>query len=292
MIYMKLRETGGFIYKAIYYSLIPKAVRNRVSFLHSPRYLQTDVFGISFPKCGRTWLKLILGKTFALHYDINLEVDVQTISDLHEHQADIPYIRFKHDNFRRLAENPETSPTREGFYSGKSILYLYRDPRDVTVSWYHHTTKRNNEFDGDFDDFIDKYSYGPEVIARFYNRWSRKLDELPETFSLRYESLHLEPFPVLKEVFKFLNHSQISDETIQQAYNFSSFNNMRKMEKNQESNSFRLQPGDPDDHNSYKTRKGKIGSYKEELNEQQVKKLNNLFKNNLDSMYLKHYDFS
>ena len=66
----------------------------------------------------------------------------------------------------------------------------------------------------------------------------------------------------------------INDEEISEAIKFSSFKNMRKMEEEDKFNSNKLRAVNKSEQESYKTRKGKVGGYKEYFEEKETEFLN------------------
>src|SRR5688572_7569791 len=56
-----------------------------------------DVFLISYPKCGRTWLRVMLEKTLQLHFDCP-EIDLVKSNFSIPPKPGIPIIRVAHDD--------------------------------------------------------------------------------------------------------------------------------------------------------------------------------------------------
>jgi hypothetical protein len=81
-------------------------------------------------------------------------------------------------------------------------------------------------------------------------------------------------FNQAKRVLEFLGLEEIIDSEIELAIDFSSFDNMRKMEARDKFKVKRLRPGNKEDRESYKVRKGKIGGYTDYLTETDIKTLN------------------
>ena len=63
----------------------------------------------------------------------------------------------------------------------------------------------------------------------------------------------------------FIGETEICDKSVQSSVQAGSFDNMRKAELGMSSKTSALKPRDANDQNSFKKRKGVIGSYKEEL---------------------------
>ena len=96
---------------------------------------------------------------------------------------------------------------------------------------------------------------------------------------LTYEDLKKDAFKEVSRLLDFME-IRINPHNLRQAIEFSSFSNMQNMEKAGQFADPRLIPGDKDNVNSFKVRKGKVGNYKEELNEADVEHVNqNIAKN-------------
>ena len=69
-----------------------KSGNNQEGFLVKPNNKDGDVFIISFPKSGRTWLRLLLGKLFALHFKLEIteELDLLLFEKLASICPDLP----------------------------------------------------------------------------------------------------------------------------------------------------------------------------------------------------------
>ena len=103
----------------------------------APAGIRSDVYILSFPKCGRTWLRMMLAKAFAL-------IDGEDVSDYFT-SAPAPdrnmRIIFDHEDSGGLSayDALETDKTK---YKNEKVLFLVRDPRDVMVSYYFQMTRR------------------------------------------------------------------------------------------------------------------------------------------------------
>jgi hypothetical protein len=100
---------------------------------------------------------------------------------------------------------------------------------------------------------------------------------------VRYEDLHENPHHELRRVLDFLGVSH-RDEVINEAVNCCSFEKMRNLEKTQQFD-MKLKPANPEDEESYKTRKGKVGGFVEYLNEQEIAYINRLINETLSDFY-------
>ena len=132
---------------------------------------------------------------------------------------------------------------------------MARDSRDALVSAYFHNKVRNSAVRDDLSitDWAAKTDYF-ERLMRFYSIWADNRD-VPTRFMLvRYEDLHEDPLHELRRVLTFLGVADATDEGVEAAVAYASFDKMRRMEENDRFNSFRLCPVRKGDEDSYKTR--------------------------------------
>jgi hypothetical protein len=230
---------------------------------------RSDVVCASFPKCGRTWLRVLIGKAVCTNHGVDdqLVFDYQALS----RQAGVAMPFFTHD----LASNTEGRHFRDleadkSRYGKKKVLFLHRDPRDVMVSSYSHATRRKNLFSGTISEFIRDPHYGIEKILTFYAHWE-KAQDVPLGFHLvRYADLHAKPAEALGGVLRFLGE-KVEDEAVAEAIEFASFSQMKKMEQAEYFKSSKLRAANPNDTESFKARKGVEGGYREALGEEDRK---------------------
>ena len=258
--------------------------RSAVSSPNSPResyppawlnYL-TDVYVLSYPKCGRTWLRLMLGKVLALRFGVE-NMDLLEVEALTLLLPEVSRIKISHDDCPHLktADELSTSKTR---YRDKKVILLVRDPRDVMVSCYFQATKREDYYQGSMSSFIRDERYGIDGLIHWLNVWSRNRS-VPSAFLLvRYEDMHTDTESQLRRIVDFVGLDGIDDGIIRQAVQFASFNNMRRMEAEDTLGSARLKPGNPDDPETYKVRRGKVGGYVDYLSVKDVGYLNEKIK--------------
>jgi hypothetical protein len=223
---------------------------------------------ISYPKCGRTWLRVMLAKTLALHFEDPREVVFEPKDVIRNVNQSGPRIRFTHDRVARYTfealERPEKGYCR---YRRKRVIFLVRDPRDVLISLYFHLSHRRL-FEGvpsDISQFIRHPLYGAEKAIRFMQGWW-KHRHVPLDFHLvRYEDLHRDTATELRRVLLFMDLGDISGKTIQASVNYADFDSLRRMSVNELREVDKIAPTDPQNPESFKMRRGKVGTYSEYL---------------------------
>lgn len=208
------------------------------------RKLNNSAIIISFPKSGRTWLRVMLD-----HLDIHVK---------YTHAGSDHHLR-KHMDGLIVSEK----------YNIQRILFMIRDPRDTAVSGYFQATKRLNIYSDELSKFIRDPKHGLEKIIRFNILWLEASSEINNFNLIEYEHLHVDTKCEVNRIATFLTGKKYDDSIIANAVTYGSFDNMRKLETSnagtkQYGNA--LSPGKLDDFNSYKTRKGKVGGWEDYFN--------------------------
>ncbi|MDI4637799.1 MULTISPECIES: sulfotransferase domain-containing protein [Halomonadaceae] len=224
---------------------------------------------ISYPKSGRTWLRAIIGKFISLKYGIDesrmLEVEELT------RELGLNPVKFDHDQSAMLQRKhyKEILAKREE-YCQKKVLLLTRDIKDTLVSAYFQATKRINIFNGSISDFLYDDHLGAYKILSFYKSWIQSKHIPGEIMVASYEDLHSNTHFTVKKILNFIGISSIDENMLAEAIHHCSFDNMKKMEKNQYFSTSALRAANTNDNDSYKVRSGKVGAYHEHLSDDDI----------------------
>src|SRR5262245_36871036 len=229
----------------------------------SPSLFRTrdaDVFVLSFPKCGRTWLRVMLSK-----YILDLKgqepgdlVDVYSISK----RAGLPGVTFDHEDSYCTIEGAcdESLETNQTRYRNRRVAFLVRDPRDVMVSYYVYCTKRAGVYQGTISQFIRDSRFGIDIYLRYLQIWEANR-HVPKAYQLfRYEDLRAQDVAGFTQLLEFAG-IPVDEGLVRKTVEFGSFSNMQRMEAKKEFTNNILTPSDPADTETFKVRKGKIGDY-------------------------------
>ena len=247
-----------------------------------------DVIITSFPKSGRTWIRVLIGKYLAEYVGIDKKMNYDKLINLPlfaDLFPEIPRIGYGHGNNSGFSTPEKLNPIREVHKTVKIIL-LIRDPRDTLVSHYFSRTKRtkNKPYKGSISDFIYEKKGGFDTIIRFYNIWESKKDFPLDFLLVRYEDLHADTEKELKKIIEFTG-LPVNEDMIKNAVNFASFSNMRKIETSEATVSVALKPGNINDTSSFKTRKGKIGDYINHFSKEEIEYLTDKMKKELSPFF-------
>ena len=239
-------------------------------------------------KSGRTWLRVMLSHLYHLRYDIPA-TEVLKFDNLHGLEPAIPKICFTH-----RIEWPSFSlgGGTVRIPSEKRVLFLVRDPRDVAVSFHFHVVHRASERELyrkgiseearslSLYDFMVHPELGVPRVIRFMNEWYAALPQFSNAKLVRYEDLRARTEEQLAEVVAFLDQD-FDEELIRKATSFASFENLSRKESENFFEDDRLQPRSPDNPETFKVRRGKIGGYRDYFDEEQVRTLDGLVRGTL-----------
>ena len=247
----------------------------------SYHYLISKIIGcyiISFPKSGRTWLRMLLAQAISMKTGKRLTLDVykMTFGSKIINVATDP----RPGNYSSF--NPDKLKIPKQF-KNKKIIFLVRDPRDVVVSYFFEWTKRRKLiYEKGLSDFI-KEDFTLKQIVSYMNLWAEQMNKRENQFlMIKYENIHKNPRRELNRMLNFLK-IEISENTKHEAVINSSFDNMFGMEKGEIfKGDHRLQPTNKEDRESYKMRKGKIGDHLNHFSKSDLDYVNNVIRNNLN----------
>jgi len=206
-----------------------------------------------------------------LYYNLPLDPTNFNFLTLH---PNAPKIIFTHDFINPIwGTVQDLSKEKKRFY-GKKIVLLFRDPKDTMVSAYFQKTKRASEdknpsFNGTISEYIHSDIGGLETFLHFYKYWFDEKKNFDEFYLLNYNDFHKNQHKEFQKLLCFLGIG-LDEIKISQTIEFSSFDNMHKMEKSNEFKVDLLKPVDVNDSNSFKTRKGKVGGYVDYLTQEDI----------------------
>tara|TARA_Y100000034_G_scaffold82049_1_gene98349 strand:- start:967 stop:1821 length:855 start_codon:yes stop_codon:yes gene_type:complete len=201
---------------------------------------------VSFPKCGRTWVRMVLAKL--------LQIQGKSVKD--------------YEMIYTVHKDPDDVEGRLG--KTCNIVFLKRDPGDVILSYLHMILNENHVSglrlrtpDGQEKHFSEVYPkkqvlwhafkamhtvryLNPQSnkerslykerasiynIVRYYNLWETSLRGIDNSLVLKYEDLLENPVAQFTNLVKFLDF-ECTDEELKEAIEFSSFENMKKIDNN------------------------------------------------------------
>lgn len=217
---------------------------------------------VSFPKSGRTWLRVMLDK-------LNLPMRYTHAGSGYDVSCHFNDLKIDKKGLFRLRVLPLP-------FFQRRILFLYRDPRDTAVSGYFQKTVRlgsSNEIS--MPDFIRDPHLGVEKIIVFNLLWLERGCKMKKFKSVGYEALRAHPVKGLASITKWLRPgSAFALSSIEGVVQESSFQKMREQEekgdlsKQYDKKIFGGTVADNPD--SYKVRRGKVGGYVDYFSEKDL----------------------
>ncbi|MGB3297256.1 MAG: sulfotransferase domain-containing protein [Phormidesmis sp.] len=244
--------------RPLYESELQKHLRERQS---------ADYLLLSLTNCGRTWLRVILGRAMQLHdsadgSNILEDVNLHDLFSFSERLPTLPSIKPMHEKYRQFGNR----------YLQQKVILLVRDPRDAIVSRYHqHKDELNKKLGvNSLDEYVCQ---GDDLAAyiQFYNDWQTHRHSAKDLLVVRYEDMKSNTFESIQRAANFLELS-LTPAEISEAIDYASFQNMRKMELKggDQVRTKVMSARDVSDPDSFKVRKGAIGGYKTELSPESV----------------------
>ncbi len=238
-----------------------------------------DFVVVSAPKCGRTWLRVLLSGYFQSHHTLP-EGEILGYDNFNQMNPAIPRIRFTHDRYVSCYTGNHES--KHNYYD-KKVLLLVRDPRDVAVSNYHQWKHTVNPYKIKFHklppdrekislfDYVMNEEYGIPRTLRFYNLWQKELPKIRNHLVVRYEDMRADTAGELLRILEFFG-CEIAETDVAHALEYASLDNMRKLETSNDlsSSNRRLAPKDINNPDSFKVRRGKVGGYRDYFTEQEL----------------------
>lgn len=226
--------------------------------------LHDDLYLVSFPKSGITWLMYLMA-------NINLKMSgIERRATFLNVETLIPDIHATKQIKEEILPFPgcriiKSHSTYNPYYN--RIIYLVRDPRDVMVSYYHFA-KNLNMFNGDISGFIHSKEFGIELWCHHIESWFSDIIASQYINFIRYEDLKVDAGSILSHIYTLLGY-ELPESVLDHAVKNSTFDIMKKDEEYYSRLNLTLNP-------EFKfVRKGKAGSYKEELTDDDIQFINN-----------------
>lgn len=233
--------------------------------LRDQRLLKSaDVVVVSFPKSGRTFLRVLLSHLYHLKHGLDDRLLLE-FDNLHQMNHNIPRVFFTHDG--DAMRTPDRIAVAGSRYSGKQLVLLTRHPADVAVSRFYHLRHRSRDAarrklsEQPLEEFIWTRSGGIPSITTFLNAWHNTGAGHERFCACRYEDLIDTPVKSLERLSELLGIGATLEQ-IHKTIEFSSIENMRSNERSDFFGSDRLRARDSKNDSSAKVRSGKALGYR------------------------------
>lgn len=258
---------------------------------------RADVLVIVHPKSGGTWFRIMLSRLYQMKYGLPARQIVKS-DELYNRNHSLPRFLFTNGHYtyegtvKELFSGGAPGPD----FDRKKAIFLARHPCDVAVSWYLQFTKRISAHKKELInhtlehpvrrdeismwDFVTHEELGLPALIEFLNAWERDISRMSHGLIVRYEDFRTHPEATLKRVTDFIGEG-FTDDEIQEAVDFASFDNLRKLEH---TNYFRnsgmslINANDPD---TFKVRRGKVGGYRDYFTAEQIAQMEDMVRTRL-----------
>lgn len=263
--------------------------------LEARRLRHADAVVVSFGKAGRTWLRVMMSHFYKVKFGLARE-ELIGFDNLHRQNAAIPRILFTHDNY--LGDWTGNRESKED-YRGRPVVLQVRHPADTAVSQYHQWSHRMRPHKKLLNDYpphgtdISRFEFvmgdggGIPKIVRFMNSWAEAARRLENVLVVRYEDLRSHTAGELGRVLAHVG-TPGDEASIQDAVDYASFEKMRARESKgevAEGSGTRLTAADPSNPDSFKTRRAKVGGYRDDFEADELASIDDYIDTHLDPVF-------
>lgn len=209
---------------------------------------------VSFPKSGRTWLRVMLDK-------LNLKYEYD-----HGEITEEMKFAFYEKKMTKYAMNKS------------QCIYMIRCPLDTIVSWYFQMVvrRKNRTMPQEINKFCIKNIQ--KVIDHHLSVLENK-KSFKSFHIISYEKLKQNGVEEIKSLLDFCNKPTSYDE-IKKVYEECEFEKMKMFHKSKEHSGKNYALHSDNGPEAQKVRKGKIGGYVDYLTEDTIKELNKILEKN------------
>lgn len=271
-----------------------RKIKRRKRYLEIVNDLPENVI-VSYPKCGRTWLRAIINSSFYFQFpqfaEEGFDQDVKSLMHLSTLDNTFPPLQMTHDGKPMYHHHGELYKYKREYYD-RNVLLLTREPKDTLISWYFHLTERDqkNKISKENLDLSSIYAFlmneygGIKTYIQFYNLWLAELKKMKSHKVVRYEDIRKDPVEQVVEIFRFFGVESIGHEAIKQAVDKNELQKMKNRERQNLYNSdvIGVKNEQTSNENAFKVRRGKIGGFKDYLSTQEIEAIDSIIKKNLN----------
>lgn len=225
-----MKKLGMYKYKDV---TLPEFVVNKLENIENFETSSEDIWVVSFPRSGTTWLQEIV-------YLIQNKVDTLYAQSKFL-DTRFPYLEFMIPGIEevekmsppRLIKShlPYSMLPKSVHEKNPKIIYIARNPKDVVVSYYYFVRLLYpvTRYDGEFKDFFDLFIHDKVMYAPWWRHveefWDRRHDD--NILFLTYEDLKKDTEGTIDKLADFLGKTLTKEQKVK-IIQHCSFENMKK----------------------------------------------------------------
>ncbi|MDH3973166.1 MAG: sulfotransferase domain-containing protein [Deltaproteobacteria bacterium] len=189
--------------------------------------LPDDVFLVSYPKSGNTWMRFLIGNYISDH-KVDFTNSHLVVPDLH----------FNPEYCKEIHARPRFIKSHMPYTSKyPRVIYIVRDGRDVAVSYYYYRLKRGDlsKEETSFSEYLkDFYLEGIPLFGTWSQNVASWLDRMKDgnILLLKYEDVLKDTETELVKALEFAG-LDIEKKRLERAIEESSFPRMQELEVRQ-----------------------------------------------------------
>ncbi|KAJ1704431.1 hypothetical protein LUZ63_004210 [Rhynchospora breviuscula] len=252
----------------------------------------TDLFLVTFPKSGTTWLKALI---FATLTRTSYPLDQHPLCTHNPHQC-VPVLESEFATGRSQIIEVIPSPRVLNSHipysflpqtitdSDCRIVYVWRNPKDVLVSLWYFTVKIMGGADkiATFEQFYDSFCQGAigfgSIWSHVLGYWEESKRRPEKILFLKYENILQEPVKHAKQLAHFIgcpySEAEESQGVVEQIVELCSFQKLKNLDVNKGGILFPM--GDLNISHSYFFRKGEAGDWKSHLTQEMAERIDTI----------------
>ncbi|KAF8768065.1 Sulfotransferase 1C2 like protein [Argiope bruennichi] len=192
-----------------------------------------DLFIITYPKCGTTWVQNIVACIFR---------EGKPFGSALEFFTETPFLEMTGAEVAEKMKRPGAIKLHLPFHltpwsSEAKYIFVARNPKDCCVSFYHHTESMPGYCfeDGDFDDYFELFINGEVDFGDYFDTtlswWDHRND--PNVLFITYEQLKKDTINNVLKIADFIGPEykeklEKNEKMLQDVIHHSSFNFMKE----------------------------------------------------------------
>lgn len=218
-----------------------------------------DVFLVSYPKSGNTWMRFLVGN-YLTNCNVDFSSSLLVVPDVQLNPHQCADVEFRPRFIKSHSTYTKAYP---------KVVYILRDGRDVAVSYYYYSQKMGQlAFDVPFSSFIKGFAKkGTKAFGNWSDHvesWLGKVDG-SNLMLIKYEDMLSDTARVLEKVIRFAG-IEVDESRIANAVYASQFEKMQKLEVKQHASYFAHYGAKTEDIRF--VRKGETGNWRSYFSEE------------------------